>query len=94
MSEPPRLRMPAELVHAVRSMHPEIKKKVRLGLATIQSDPSIGKALKDDLAGLRSFRVGRIRIIYRVVEQEIQIVAVGPRSTIYEETLRLIKREK
>lgn len=94
MSEPRRLRIPAELAQAVRGTHPDIKKKVKLSLAPIQSDPSIGKALKDDLACLRSFKTGRIRIIYKVLEQEIQIVAVGPRRTIYEETLRLIKREQ
>jgi len=46
------------------------------------------------LARLRSFRVGRIRIIYRESQDAIDIVAVGPRKSIYEETLRLVRRER
>lgn len=61
---------------------------------TILSDPSSGKALKDELAGLRSFGVGSFRIIYRVIRNVIEIVAIGPRERIYEETYRLLKRER
>ncbi|HHT9160038.1 MAG TPA: type II toxin-antitoxin system RelE family toxin, partial [Candidatus Brocadiaceae bacterium] len=53
-----------------------------------------GKALKDELADLRSFRVGRFRVIYRISDQKlIEIVAIGPRENIYEETFRLLKRK-
>ncbi len=63
-------------------------------MKTILADPSSGKALKDELAGLRSFRVGSFRIIYRAIRNVIEIVAIGPRERIYEETYRLLKREK
>jgi hypothetical protein len=36
--------------------------------------------------------VGRIRVVYRETASAIDIVAVGPRERIYEETLRLIQR--
>jgi mRNA interferase RelE/StbE len=85
-----KLRLSDELALLIRQMHPVIKKKVRAALAAIQHDPSCGKALKDDLAPLISFRTGRLRIVYEVSEKELRIVAVGPRSRIYEETLRLI----
>lgn len=50
-------------------------------------------ALVDELAGLRSCRVGRLRIVYRLTGNRIiEIVAVGPRRTIYEETYRLLRR--
>ena len=56
--------------------------------------PEVGKALKDELAGLRSFRVGRFRIIYRISsKRQIDLVALGPRVRIYEETYRLVKKE-
>jgi mRNA interferase RelE/StbE len=89
-----KLRMVDGLAELVRGMHPSLKKKVRTSLETILSDPGSGKALKNDLAGLRSFRVGRFRIIYKVSRREVQVVAIGPRSRIYEETFRLIKRSK
>jgi mRNA interferase RelE/StbE len=62
-------------------------------MKTILADPSSGKALKDEFAVLRSFRVGTVRVIYRVKRNVVEIVAIGPRERIYEETYRLLKRE-
>jgi len=73
-------------------MHPTLKRKTRASLKTILADPSAGKALKDELAGLRSFRVGTFRIIYRMTRYVVEIVAIGPRGRIYEETYRLLIR--
>ena len=89
----PRLRVPGELGTLIRGLHPELKRKVRAGLDTIQTDPLAGKELRDDLAGLRSLRIGRFRIIYRIAPRDlIELVAIGPRRSIYEETLRLLRR--
>ena len=74
-------------------MHPDLKKKVRASLQFILSEPHSGKALKDDLSGLWSFRVGGFRIIYRIADSiVIEIVAIGPRERIYEETFKLLKK--
>lgn len=73
-------------------MHPDLKRKTRASFETILADPSSGKALKEELSGLRSFRVGTFRIVYRVVSDVVEIVAVGPRERIYEKTYRLLKR--
>ena len=88
-----RLRVPNEVAGLVRGMHPELKRKTRASLKTILDDPSSGKGLKNELAGLRSFRVGTFRIIYRVTRSIVEIVAIGPRERIYEETYRLLKRK-
>ena len=55
----------------------------------------MGKSLRDEFEGLRSFRVGRFRIVYGIASRDrtVDIVAIGPRSRIYEETLRLIDRD-
>jgi len=51
--------------------------------------------LMDERSGLRSFRVSSFRIIYRIKEpRRIELVAVGPRDRIYEETFRNIRKEK
>ena len=89
-----RLRVPDHLAGFVRSLHPEIKRKVRGSLKIIATEPNSGKPLKDELEGLRSFRVSRFRIVYGIAEpKEIQIVAIGPRGRIYEATYRLISKE-
>jgi mRNA interferase RelE/StbE len=79
-------------VKDLRSLHPDIKKKIKSALKMISEDPCVGKALKDELEGLKSYRVKRFRIIYQIEkDKEINIVAVGPRANIYEETYVLLK---
>lgn len=73
-------------------MHPLLKKKIKAALKIILKEPDSGKALKDELAGLRSFRVSRFRIIYRIQSDIIELVAVGPRERIYEETFLILNK--
>ena len=95
MPAPYRLRVPERLEELIRGLHPGLKRKVRAALDIIREDPSGGKELRDDLAGLRSFGVGRFRVIYRVAPRRlIELVALGPRRTIYEETFRLLRRDR
>ena len=90
-----KLRVPDEVAELVRGMHPHMKRKIKASLLMILSDPESGKALKDELSGLRSFRVSRFRIVYRISSaRQIEIVAIGPRERIYEETFRLLRRER
>ena len=90
-----RIKLPDEIADLVRSFHPHLKRKVRASFKLILEDPLSGKALKDELLGLRSFRVSKFRIIYRTTKQEVvEVIAVGPRKTIYEETLKLLLKEK
>jgi mRNA interferase RelE/StbE len=87
-----RLRVPGDVAELIRGLHPELKRKIRSALDDVLADPSLGKALRDELSGLSSCRVGRFRIIYRVAGPVIEVVAVGPRRTIYEETWRRVRR--
>jgi mRNA interferase RelE/StbE len=87
-----KLRVTDDVANFIRGIHPELKRKIKAALKIIISTPEAGKALGDDLVGLRSFRVSRFRIIYRVSGRTIELVAVGPRERIYEETYRLIKK--
>lgn len=78
----------------LRHAHPELKRKLSEALHIILSDSHCGKTLKEELTGLRSFRLGKIRIIYSIRESGmLQIVAIGPRKSIYQETFRLIQRD-
>jgi mRNA interferase RelE/StbE len=88
------LRVPDEIVALIRGCHPKLKRKIRAGLRHIVTEPESGKSLKDELEGLRSYRISRFSVIYRISsKQTIDIVAIGPRQTIYEETYRIIKKE-
>ena len=61
-----------------------MKRKVKATLRSIADDPIRAKELKEELAGLRSQRIAKARIIYRIKVSVVEIVAFGPRSDIYE----------
>ena len=89
-----KLRVPDEVAALIRGCHPQLKRKIKAGLRQILTEPESGKPLKEELTGLRSYRISRFRIVYRVSSKKIiDVIAVGPRKTIYEETYRIIKRE-
>ena len=55
----------------------------------------MGKSLREEFEGVQSLRVNRLRIVYRIVVEErtVDVVAIGPRASIYQENLRLVSRD-
>ena len=90
------LRVPDDIASLIRGLHPLIKSQIKLALQTLLNDPHCSKSLKEDLQGLRSYRVKKYRIIYRVAhkEKELEIISIGPRRNIYEETFKIISKEE
>ena len=90
------LKVPDSTASRIRKLHPDIKSQIRRALQSILQSPDSGKALKEELRGLRSYRINRYRIIYRVNPrlQHIEIVAIGPRRIIYEETVRILANQE
>ena len=94
-----RVEMPRMVRDLIRHLPPELKAKIKAALRSISDDPYRAKELRDDLVGLRSYRVARSRVIYRIRGSTVQIVALGARADIYEraaaelsKTLRIGKR--
>jgi mRNA-degrading endonuclease RelE of RelBE toxin-antitoxin system len=77
-----------ETAEIVRRLPPERKRKVRAALAELQRDPDLGEPLERELAGLSRIRVGQLRIVHRESSEGIEVVAIGPRRTIYTELER------
>ena len=71
---------------AIRHLDPQVRARVRAAIEVLREDPLRGKPLQLTLQGLRSWRTGDWRIVYRVVEQrlEILVVAVGHRRDVYD----------
>ena len=82
-----RPRYTPEAAAKVRKLHPQIKQQVRAAVDRLVSAPFQGHPLHGELAGLRSLRVGKYRIIYSINDEEtaLDILLVGPRRDIYEE---------
>lgn len=91
---PSTLKIPPQLREFIRQLHPDLKRKVRAALMDILHNPAGGKLLKADLDGYLSLRVGRLRVIYRPDRDGVEIVAIGPRRTIYEDAARLLLRSR
>jgi len=90
-----RVDIPPEVAQHIGGLHPQLKRQVRAALSIIVADPWAGKPLIRELAGLSSFRVGRVRIVYRVTTgRVVELVAVGPREAIYDLTERLIGKNE
>ena len=90
----PVLRIPDTIRDFVRSLHPDLKSRVRAALDDIAKDPACGKPLEAEPNGLWTLRIGSYRVIYRRDRVRPSIVAIGPRETIYEETARIILRNR
>lgn len=60
----------------------------------IRKNPESGKPLEEELDGYHSYRVGRYRLIYRIVSGRLVLEALGPRSAIYERFVLEIGRAK
>lgn len=94
MNRPRRLRIPDEVSDRVRSLHPDLKRKIRVTIDGLLSDTAQGKPLRGQLSGFDSIRVGRFRVIYRVVRDIVEILTIGPRRTVYEEAEQLTARPR
>jgi mRNA interferase RelE/StbE len=86
------VRLPKDVEQVIRSLHPDLKRRVRAAVYLLCVSPEVGKALKGELAGWRSLRVGRMRIVYREARKQIEVAAIGPRASIYFETTRRLHR--
>ena len=81
-------RFSLDMSQAVRDLlihlPPSLKRKVKAALHSLAENPYQAKALKDDLDGLRSYRLARSRIILQIKPSTVEIVAFGPRKDIYQ----------
>ncbi len=81
-----------ELKDLIRHLPPVLKGKIKQGLDEICAQPHSGKPLRDELAGLHSYRIGEIRIVYQVEERAIILITVGPRRTVYQKAALELNR--
>jgi mRNA interferase RelE/StbE len=71
---------------SIRKLDPQVRRRVRAAIDVLAESPERGKPLQLTLRGLRSWRTGDFRIVYRVVEEriEILIIALGHRRLVYD----------
>ena len=70
---------------ALRRVDPRDRSRLVEAIDRLADQPSAGAALKGEFGGLRRLRVGRYRIIYEALHEELTILAVriGDRREVY-----------
>ena len=71
---------------AIRRLDPGVRARVRAAMRALTVNPLRGKPLQLTLRGLRSWHTGDWRIVYRIVEDRIEIlmVSMGHRREVYD----------
>ena len=87
-------RISSVLRNQIRRLPPDLKRQVREAIDDVLKNPEAGKSLSEDLAGYRSYRIGRYRLVYRIESDRLVLEAIGPRSDIYERLVLEIGRAK
>ncbi len=77
---------------AIRKLDPGTRNRVRAAVGELSKDPLQGKPLSFALKGLRSWRTGDWRIVYKVEAEKVVVVVVtvGHRRDVYERVRRLL----
>ena len=62
-----------------------VQVRIAHAIAKLTDDPHLGKQLKGELGGYRSYRVGDYRVIYfiRQTQIQIEIIRVAHRREVY-----------
>jgi mRNA interferase RelE/StbE len=79
----------------IRSLHPDLKQLIKSPIRAIAAYSECGEPLKQELDGLRKYRVRRFRVVYAVHRRMrvIRLMAVGHRRSVYEELIERIRRK-
>ena len=69
----------------VRKLSPENKKRCADALRVLSKNPLRGEQLLGEFKGLRRYRVGTLRIVYKLEKKpnRILVIAIGHRREIY-----------
>lgn len=87
------VRYSASAARAIRKLDPPLQLRIRAAVEALAEDPDRGKPLQLGLKGLRSWRTGDYRIVYRAtaVALEILVIAVGHRREVYDRLRDLVQ---
>ncbi|MBI2676375.1 MAG: type II toxin-antitoxin system RelE/ParE family toxin [Candidatus Yanofskybacteria bacterium] len=79
------LRVEPSALRSLNRISGRDRQRIIASLAGIKRDPFGGKALEGKLKGVRSWRVGEYRILYRILKHELLIIVIriGSRQGIY-----------
>ena len=72
-----------QAIKAVDKADPPLRQTIKHAIQEIAVNPLIGIPLQGLLKGLRRYRVGSYRIVYRFTEEVLEIVSINHRKDAY-----------
>jgi mRNA-degrading endonuclease RelE of RelBE toxin-antitoxin system len=72
-----------ELLKEIRKLDEGLKERFYKGIEKVVAKPDAGKPLQYDFKGCRRIRADPFRIVYRVKEDTVFILAFEHRGTVY-----------
>lgn len=79
------IKIKASAAKSLRRIDPSDRRRLIEAIDRLAEEPSAGAALKGEFGGLRRLRVGRYRIVYEAIHDElvVLVVRIGHRREIY-----------
>ena len=83
MPGPRSVRISRRTEKVLETLDARSQEQMKTALRELSISPLLGKKLKGELEGLRSYRLGTFRIIYRFSELAVEIVSLDDRKDVY-----------
>ena len=68
---------------ALEIVEARFKEQLKSAIREVSGDPLLGNKLKSESEGLRSYRLGPFRIVYRCTTELLEVVLVDHRKDVY-----------
>ena len=68
---------------ALEIVEARFKEQLKNAIREVSGNPLLGKKLKGEFEGLRSYRLGPFRIVYRFTAELVEVVFLDRRKDVY-----------
>jgi|MudIll2142460700_1097286.scaffolds.fasta_scaffold45805_2 mRNA-degrading endonuclease RelE of RelBE toxin-antitoxin system len=83
MARPRSVRLSRTAEKALEDLEQRSLDRLKASVRELVDNPLLGKKLKGDFEGLRSYRLGTYRIVYRFTRESVEIVSIDHRKDVY-----------
>ncbi len=83
MPNPRDVKLSRRAEKALLALDPRLQERVKEAIREISGSPLSGKKLKGEFEGLRSYRLGPLRIVYRFTKDLLEVVYIEYRKDVY-----------